>query len=669
MTAPEQHLKDPGTIVSDQSDADRNPIVVVGTGPVGIACAQRLLNRDPSCALVLYGDEPWSPYDRVRLTSLLAGETGVEQLSNPLHTTRAARVVSHFNCPVVAIDRKRSRVRDQLGHWQPYSYLVLAVGSNAAIPQVPGVTLPGVYKLRNLSDVEGLIARRARSRNTLILGGGLLGLEAARAMQRSHTRVTVVHRGPRLLNRQLDEGGAEQLLATVTQLGVNVELNSSLSAVLGRQAVEAVQLSDGRELACDTVIIATGIRPNVELARDAGISVGQGIRVNDAMQTSDPHVYAVGECAEHREQVHGLVAPGLEQARVAAEHLAGGQAHYTGSIQATSLKVVGTATFSIGRVGEKEDSNFDRSTAYADPSQGIYRKVVTRRGRAVGAVALGEWGELGRVREAVTHGRRFWPHQRWRLRHRGRLWPESSMISVLQWPANATVCNCRAVTRGTLSRAMDSGALTLDALMRQTGASTVCGSCRPLLEELVEGVSRSPKAGGSVSRPLLVVSLSALILAPLFLFLPPVPFSDTVATSFSPDRLWTDSLYKQISGFTLVGLSVLGMILSLRKRTRFSLGRFTHWRLVHVLLGLSALALLMAHTGLRLGNNLNQALMLNFLALAALGALAGGVIALERKLPSLWGGRLRRWWSWGHILVLWPLPALLGFHILAVYYY
>lgn len=662
-------LSDPTMITTDSCASDPRPLVIVGTGPVGIACAQRLLNRDPSRSIILYGDEPWQPYDRVRLTSLLAGEVDVDDLAIPLRTTRAARVVSHFNCAVVEIDREQQRVRDQLGRWQHYSQLVLAVGSSAAVPEIPGVTLTGVYKLRDLKDVEGLIARRARSRNTLVLGGGLLGLEAARSMQRSHTRVSVVHRGPRLLNRQLDQGGGALLYDAVAELGIDITLNTSLRALKGERQVRAALLSDGRELDCDTVIIATGIRPNIELARQAGISVGKGIRVNDAMQTSDPNIYAIGECAEHREQVHGLVAPGLEQARVAAEHLAGGQAHYAGSIQATSLKVVNTATFSMGRVGEQEDPRFDRSSVYCDPTLGLYRKLVTRRGRIVGAVALGEWSELGRVREAITGRRRLWPHQLWRLRHRGRVWPESSAVSVSQWPASAIVCNCRAVNRGALTRAMDSGARTLDTLMSQTGASTVCGSCRPLLEELVAGPEAPPKPTGPVLRPLLLTSCLSLLAAALFVMLSPIPFTDTVTAGFTLDRLWTDGLYKQISGFSLVGLSVLGMTLSLRKRTPIKLGNFNAWRLLHVLLGLSALSLLVLHTGLSLGNNLNRWLMLNFLALAGLGALAGGVIALERKLAAPWGSRLRRWWSWSHILVLWPLPALLGFHILAVYYY
>ncbi len=647
---------------------DLLPIVVVGTGPVGIECAQQLLNRNPTRALVLYGNEPWDPYDRVRLTSLLAGETGFDQLANPLRTTRRAQVVSHLNCPVVTINRECARVRDRLGRWQPYQQLVLAIGSNAVVPRIPGIELPGVFKLRDLDDVAGLIARRARSRHTVILGGGLLGLEAARAMQRANTRVTVVHRGPHLLNRQLDQGAAELLHNTVNALGINVRLNTSLKSVIGERSVEAVHLSDGEKLICDTIILATGIRPNIELARESGLSVGQGIRVNDAMQTSDPAIYAIGECAEHREQVHGLVAPGLEQARVAADHIAGGQAHYRGSIEATSLKVVNQLTFSMGRVGEKEDSHFDHSHVYRDATRGLYRKVVLRRGRVVGAVALGEWTQLSRLREAITCERYLWPHQRWRLRHWGNLWPEKTVLSVAQWPAGTTVCNCRAVNHGTLTRAMDSGARTVEALMSQTGASTVCGSCKPLLEELVQG-RPATQHKAALNHPLLAISVIALILATLLLWMTPIPFTDTVTTGFTTDRLWRDSTYKQISGFTLVGLFLLGMSLSLRKRSPMKLGSFNGWRLVHLILGVLTLGGLVVHTGLHPGQNLNRWLLLNFLALAALGALAGGVIALERLLASPWGTRLRHGWIWGHILLLWPLPALLGFHVLAVYYY
>ncbi|MEX0732180.1 MAG: FAD-dependent oxidoreductase [Aquisalimonadaceae bacterium] len=674
MTAIEQHLESPGAIVVERHDVDcgdaaREPIVVVGIGPVGIHFAQRVLNRDPACPLILYGDEPWAPYDRVRLTSLLAGEAGFDGLSNQLRTTRSARVISHLNCAVVKIDRQRSRVRDQLGRWRRYGKLVLAVGSSAAIPNVPGIDLRGVFKLRDMSDVERLMARRARSRTTVVLGGGLLGLEVARAMQRGNTRVVLLHRGPRLLNRQLDETASAMVQAHVEGMGIVVELNAAVRAVHGTHGVERVLLNDGRALVCDTVVVAAGILPNIQLARDAGISVGRGIRVNDAMQTSAPGIYAIGECAEHRDQVHGIVAPGLEQARVAAEHILGGQAAYSGSTEATALKVVGQATFSIGRVGDDEDLAFDRAAAYHDADRGLYRKVVTRGGRAVGAVAIGEWAELGRVREAVINRRRLWPWQRWRLRQYGRLWPESSGSSVRQWPANATVCNCRGVTRGTLSSAMDSGAATLQALMRDTGASTVCGSCRPLLEDLLQGADAAPAPAAPVGRGLLTLSLTALVIAPLFGLLAPIPYTDSAQFGWTPDALWTDGLWKQISGFTLVGLSFVGMALSLRKRTRVRVGNFGAWRLLHVALGIAALALLGIHTGLHLGNNLNRMLIINFLALSAIGAVAGGVSALEQRLPARWGGRLRRWWTWAHILVLWPLPVLLGFHILAVYYY
>lgn len=660
-----------GPMPAEQVAAGHSPIVVVGAGPVGIHFTQRVLDRYPTRPMVIYGNEAWAPYDRVRLTSLLAGDARIEQLDNTLRTIHAARLVSHWNCPVEAIDRDHRQVRDALGRWQPYSQLVLAVGSRAAVPEVPGIDLPGVFTLRDLGDVEGLVARRVRSRHTVVLGGGLLGLETARAMQKQHTRVTLVHRGPRVLNRQLDEDASAMLLLHLEQLGIDVALNAGLRAVLGERGVSGILLGDGRRLDCDTLIIAIGIRPNTELARQAGLSVGQGIRVDDTMRTSDPSIYAIGECAEHRGAVHGLVAPGIEQADVAVHNVLGGQARYGGSIQATALKVLGRTTFSCGRVGDAEEPILDRATVYRDSATGDYRRLVIRRGRAVGAVVVGDWPELGRVREAVIEQRRIWPWQRWRLRRTGRVWPEQAGRSVRQWPADAVVCNCRGVDRGTLCRALDNGANTLQALMDRTGASTVCGSCRPLLQELVADSAAPAVEETSTPKPwpLLLLSLLAMVTAVSIALLAPIPYRDTVQGGFTLDVLWSDSLWKQSTGYTLLGLSLFGMMLSLSKRTSLRLGGFSGWRLVHVALGLLVLGVLLLHTGLHLGENLNRILMLNFLALALLGSLAGAVIALERRIPAPWGGRLRRFWSWLHILILWPLPVLLAFHVLVTYYY
>lgn len=649
--------------------AARPPVVVVGTGPVGIRIAQELLRRDPGCPIVIYGDEPWEPYDRVRLSALLAGEARIEDLDNGLRVTRLARIHQHHNCPVVAIDRAARCVVDARGWRQPFHKLVLAVGSRPYVPRVPGVDLPGVFRFRDLSDVERLLSRSAaRSRRLVVLGGGLLGLEAARALQRGHTDVTVVHRGPWLMNRQLDEAAAEILRAHVASLGIRVKLNDSIAEVLGWDSVNGVRLTGRGLIPCDTLVIAAGILPNLDLARDAGLAVAQGIRVDDHLRTSDPDIYAVGECAEHRGRVHGIVAPGFEQAAVAADHLLGGGARYEGSLGATTLKVVGKAVFSCGRVGAEEDRLLDRGQAWRDDSKGLYRKVNSRHGRLVGAVAIGPWDELSRVREAVSTGRRLWPWQGLRLSRRGRLWPEGGGQTVAQWPAAAVVCNCTGVTRGTLSAHLAQGAASVDALRVRTGASGVCGSCRPLLEELL-GAPAASAAPPPAGRGLLTLSLLASLLALAFLLLPPLPFADTVQ-GWSWDRLWLDGLYKQVSGFTLLGLTAIGLLLSARKRLkRFGWGGFGSWRLLHVGLGLTTLAILVAHTGLHLGENLNRLLMLNFLLLGLIGAVAGAVTALEARLPSRRGLRLRRFWGWAHILVGWPLLPLLTFHVLAVYYF
>jgi len=651
------------------ADDTTDPLVVIGGGPVGMHFVRRILSHDPTREIVLYDSEPWQPYDRVRLSSLLAGETRLEQIANPLLTTRLARVVSLLNCAVTRIDPDHRQVLDSRGQWQRYDKLILATGSSAAMPDIANLNLAGVFKLRDLGDAERLLARQMRSRHTVVLGGGLLGLEAARAMQRSHTRVTLVHRSPRLLNRQLDDGASKLLQEHVEKLGIQVLLNSSVRAVIGEQNVRQIQLGDGRLLDCDTLIIATGIRPNTGLATEAGIRSGQGFRVDDSMRTSIDRIYAIGECAEHRGLVHGLVAPGLEQANVAAAHILGNPAHYTGSIAATSLKVVGQQTFSIGKLGDEEDRHFNRSVVYEDRGNGKYRKIILRGNRLVGAVAIGEWTELGRLREAVTVQRRVWPWQQWRLRRSGQLWPDSSEASVRSWPASATVCHCRSVNRGALGQSIAQGACSVAALTAQTGAGSVCGSCKPLLEELVSTDTATSATPIRIGKPLLLTSAISLLLALLIWLLPPIPAAVTVQGGFHPGELWTDHLLKQVSGFTVVGLMVVGLAISLRKRTRLSIGQFNTWRVVHVVLGMAAVMLLVAHTGLDSGSNLNRLLMFDMIAIALLGALTGVVMAIEQRLPPRWSRRLRSSWSMAHILLLWPLPALLGFHVLASYYY
>ncbi len=643
------------------------PVVIVGAGPAGVRLAEALLEREPRREIVIYGDEPSTPYDRVRLSALLMGEVGWASIAQSLKLSDDHRVSQRYHCAVLSIDRSSRTVHDAHGRAQAYSHLVMATGSRPRVPQIPGIQMQGVYTFRDLRDTELLRARSVRSRRAVVLGGGLLGLETARAMQRHGVEVAVVEHGPRLMSSQLDDAGAASLHAEVAKLGIEMFLGHGVKEIVGTGSVQGVRLANGVEISCDTVVVAAGIIPNTQLALDAGLSVGRGIRVDDTLRTADPHIYAVGECAEHRGKIYGFVAPGLEQAAVAANNILGVEARYEGTIAAAQLKVVGVPVFSIGRVGDEENPSDFRHVIYAPDNDRTYRKLVLRRGRLVGAIAVGEWEETGRVQEAVTCGRRLWLWQRLRFQRHGRLWPEQEAQSVALWPAAATVCNCAGVTRGTLNQALASGCNTLDRLTALTGAGRVCGSCRPLLAEFVDAVTQPVLQPGRNS--LAIGSALALALAVLFIAWGPLPYTDTVQGGFKPEVLWSDGVWKQASGYSLVGFSLLGMLLSVRKRIpRIAFGEFAWWRVAHVLIGTATLAILLAHTGFSLGNNLNFMLMLGFLKLSLVGALAGAVTAMERQ-PTRLAKHLRAWTLNTHILLLWPLPALLGYHILSVYYF
>ncbi len=644
------------------------PVVIVGAGPAGIHTAQELLRRGYSDPLLIFGNEPWEPYNRVRLSSLLAGEIGQAELANMPRLQQGSALTAHYNCAVLAIDRPTRTLLDATGRVHLYRDLVLATGSRPHIPHISGTDLSGVFCFRDMNDAQALMARRVRSRRTVVLGGGVLGLEVARAMQRNQTDVLVVHHNSHLMSRQLDAAAAEILREQVLALGMQVVLGDGVREIFGEGAVRGVRLRSGREILCDTVVVSTGIRPNVQLALQAGLSVGRGIRVDDGMRSADAHIYAVGECAEHRGQVYGLAGPALEQAAVAAHSVLGGKAVYHGSTTATRLKVANCKVFSMGVVSEEERPLNYRSAVYSHPGRGLYRKLVLHQGRVIGAVAMGEWQALGRVQEAVTRQRRLWPWQLLRFRRHGELWPAEDSARVCDWSAATTVCNCTGVTRGALGKAMAAGCNSVTALAQATGASTVCGGCRPLLADLVGGAGALEKARSQ--RSLLGLSVLALFIAVLIAALPALPFSATVQGGIHLDVLWREWLLKQISGYTLAGLTLLGLLLPLRKRwPRFSAGSYPAWRAAHAVLGVLALIALAAHTGLSFGINLNNWLMSIFCVAVLLGSFAGGVTALENRIGGAaarrWRGRINAL----HLYAAWPLPVLLGFHITSVYYF
>lgn len=642
-------------------DPDAPPIVVVGSGPVGARAVQELSRHQPGRHIVWYGAESSEPYNRVQLSSLLVGEVNLAQITGEYQLTNKTLIERRFGCPVAQIEREARCIIDGRGQRQPYETLVLATGSSPRVPGFINRSLPGVYTFRNLEDAHALAQRREDSRCTVVLGGGLLGLEAARAMQSANTKVIVVHHSARLMARQLDAAASTALQRHLEALGIEIVLGAEVRAVLGADSVTGVQLAD-REIACDTLIVATGVNPNVDLARRCGLNVDRGIHIDDQTRTSDPHIHAIGECAEHREVLYGLVAPGLEQAEVAAAVISGQGAHYDGSVTVTRLKVVGVPVFSMGSVVETPRT--ERVWNYRSPDHLSTVRLVTRNGRLVAAAAVGAAADIGRLQEAVSQHEALRPWQLFNFLRTGRAWPQQSTPEVAQWPVTAMICNCMGVTRGQLSDAIKGGCNSVEALAGCTGASTGCGSCRPLLTQLL--AAPQPQFAGFSTKLLLWLAAAAGVLA-LWLLLPgSIPYAKSI-TTLPYDELWRDGAWKQVSGYTLLGLSALASLLAARKRLRrVRFGEFAWWRVIHVGIGVLCLGALLVHTGGRLGSGLNLLLSLFFLAPAFMGVLAGNLIAKEHQTGA-GGVAQRRRWVWLHLLLLWPLPSLLTFHVVQGY--
>jgi nitrite reductase (NADH) large subunit len=367
------------------------PLVIVGKGMAATRLvdelSQRALGR---YSIAVIGAEPRLAYNRVLLSPLLAGEIGEPEIElKPAAWWRARGVSMLYGKPVTGIDRAAKTVVLADGPTLPYAKLVLATGSRPLMPPVPGFELPGVASFRDVADVALFRAAAAAGARVVVIGGGLLGLEAAYGLARIGGRVTLLHLANRLMERQLDREGARLLAAEIAARGIDIRLNCTAERFVGKERVEAVELTDGSAVPADLVVVAIGVRPRVELAVAAGLDVNRGVDVDDGLASSDPSIFALGECAEHRGQVYGLVEPAYEQARVLAIRLAGGTERYSGSLLATNLKVSGVGVFSAGEFEAGEGAEV---MVLRDPSAGVYRKFVLRDGRLAGCVLVGDTG-------------------------------------------------------------------------------------------------------------------------------------------------------------------------------------------------------------------------------------------------------------------------------------
>jgi nitrite reductase (NADH) large subunit len=651
-----------------EPDTAKERIIVVGGGPVGVRTGQLLAKSGHSVTLL--SDEAHKPYNRVRLTPLLGGDVqfGEIELDDTSDVDGSLAVLTGMR--VMRIDRDKKEVVTGDGSSWPYDKLVLATGSSAFVPGIQGKDLPGVFTFRTADDASALLARSFSARNVVIIGGGLLGLEAARGLQKRQCNVTVIEHEGRLMPRQLDVEAGELLKKRIQKIGVAVKTGVPVSEIEGETRVSAVSLGDGTRIECDTVVICTGVRANVGLAQSSGLSFNRGIRVNDQMQTSDEDIYAVGECAQHDGRMYGLVGPGYAQAEVAAKTIDGETAEFHGHIGATKLKVIGADVFSAGDVEQLETRPNVKSHVWRDGDS--YRRIFIERGKLVGAIAIGAWDQVSRVQDAVQSGAVVYPWMNFRFYKEGSFWsalePEASDL-----PDSATICNCTGVSCGQIRAAISNGAGSEDEIGVQTGAGTVCGTCRPVLAELID--AGAPPKPVSFSKPLIAISAVAVLMALIPILIGAVPLPASYDADSLRTWLWRDNIVKQWSGFILLGVMLAAMLIGLRKRIRFfdRFGGYDGWRLVHLGIGLLAVAGFFAHTGFRLGSNLNFLLGITFILTLILGAAAGlaagGDHALRAKRIGTARKPARRLPTWGHILAIWPLPVLILLHVLVIYAY
>jgi nitrite reductase (NADH) large subunit len=463
-------------------------LVVIGNGMAAGRTLEELIARDPSrFEITIFGAEPRVNYDRIMLSPVLSGEKTYEEIvihgedwyaSNGITLQRGKKAVH--------VDREKKRVVADDGTGAEYDRLLLATGSDPFIVPVPGSDLPGVLTYRDLDDVNAMLdAAQCGKKNAVVIGGGLLGLEAAAGLKMRGMSVTVLHLMPTLMKRQLDPTAGYLLQKAIETRGITVITRANTHQVMGTDRVEGVRLDDGTEIPADIVVMAVGIRPNAALAKQAGLDVGRGLKVDDAMVTSDPNILAVGECVEHRGICYGLVAPLHEMAKVAAASLAGETAAYGGSVTSTKLKVTGIDLFSAGDFAEGDDR---QEIVLRDAARGVYKRLVLRDDRIIGAALYGDTADgawffqmlkdgtdISAMRETLIFGPAYAGGA-----------PLDPTAAVAALPDSAEICGCNGICKSKIVNAIEAQGLTsIDQVRMHTKASSSCGTCTGLVEKLL----------------------------------------------------------------------------------------------------------------------------------------------------------------------------------------
>lgn len=466
----------------------KRKLVLVGNGMAGVWCVEHILKLAPQqFDITIFGAEPHPNYNRILLSSVLAGDSSMKDIVlNDWDWYRDNNITFHAGHAVTKIDTANKMVVSDKGVTAAYDELILATGSLPFMLPVPGADKEGVIAFRDIKDCETMMDTAKQYKKAVVIGGGLLGLEAARGLLNLNMEVSVVHINPYLMERQLDETASRMLQVELERQGMKFLLEKQTEQILGKKRVTGVKFKDGSLAEADLVVMAVGIRPNVALAKESGIELNRGIIVNDYLQTNVPNVYAVGECAEHRGVAYGLVAPLYEQGDVLAKKLCGLEIDgYQGSVTSTKLKVSGVDVFSGGQYNDEPGS---RAIKIQDEFEGIYKKVLIREGKVVGAVMFGDTSDSSRIFKLIRTGEDITGREKEIVLGEGFGSKSGSGggAAVEAMSDDEIVCGCNGVTKGSIVKAIQEKGLTsVEEIKACTNASRSCGGCKPLVAEVL----------------------------------------------------------------------------------------------------------------------------------------------------------------------------------------
>ncbi|MBK1877355.1 nitrite reductase large subunit NirB [Pelagicoccus mobilis] len=461
-------------------------IVVIGNGMVGCKFLAAMLQKDVDSRfnLITFCEEPRPAYDRVHLSEYFSGKTAEDLTLQPIDWYTDNGITIHLEDKAVSIDRENKKVTSAKGLEVEYHTLILATGSTPFVPPVPGIEKEGVFVYRTIEDLEGMMEHAKKATKAAVVGGGLLGLEAAKATQDLGLESHVVEFASRLMPRQVDEEGGQILKDIIESRGLSVHLNKATTDILGDGKVEGMAFKDGSQLDVDMIVVSAGIRPRDELARESGLEVGPrgGVVVNDQLQTSDPSIYAIGEVALYNNFIYGLVAPGYNMAEIVADQLTGSEAAFTGADMSTKLKLIGTDVASFGNI---ETTEPHKDIVITDPVKGLYKRLITSEDgkQLIGGILIGDADAYGNLLQMTLNNIEL---------------PEDPMQLILPagsgdapafgpgaLPDSAQICSCENVTKGDICSAIENGATTLPELKKCTKAATGCGGCAALVTNLL----------------------------------------------------------------------------------------------------------------------------------------------------------------------------------------